>query len=787
MNNLIKKLLYISAAIIILCFLCLHAQVAWEQATANGGFAPRYGHTSAVFMDNIWIIGGAINGIYDSTNDIWFSTNGIAWTYDTNVSTMWQGYAQGAAVYNDELWVFGGCEGFPHQTMPSSADFFNADGITWNPGMPYFPPISDMPILVYNNVIWLIGGMGDYGDLGAADDIQYTDAPFVNWYTAAITAPFGSRYGNTALVFNELMWVIAGKTTSFNVAGGYMNDVWHSSDGTNWDLATDNAAFSPRENHSSVVYDNKMWVIGGYYSNGGGEQFYNDVWYSDDGISWIQLSSNAGFEKRKEHSSVVYDDKIFVIGGIGSGSSLYNDVWYLRYKLPKNAQQVISPDQNSWELISFYVYPYITAANSIFTGIDQSVYVYTWDPAQEYDDYFMKYVVPGDFKKGVGYWVYGESLIDISKTGDTFVDTSIEISLKGGEWNLAGNPFPFPVDLSYFYIKKDNTTVSFLQSDAVDKESIHIYMSKDDVKQYIQINELSAIDTGLGFWVYALSDCTLIMKPVKSFLPLQSPSLSSYIQHLGTDWGAALSCEIDGRADTYNFLGAASYASDAFSSEDTLEPPVQSGYVSLYFNESDMNLTKNIKSTDAPVHVWDFTVKSDIGNRNAVLSWHSIKNIPKDEVVFSIKDIESGKVIDPYEEQSYSYTTSIHGGERRFQIKAADPFYKDLITKAFDIENLKLYPNPAPSGTGVKVSFLMTENASVRFTVYDIARNVVYNKKYNAEVFSASAVSIAQVFDWDSRLKSGLFASPGVYLYKIEAVTPLGEKSLKAGKFVISE
>jgi hypothetical protein len=36
-----------------------------------------------------------------------------------------------------------------------------------------------------------------------------------------------------------------------------------SNPGKVWSLSTNNANFSPRDSHSSVVFNNKMWVIGG--------------------------------------------------------------------------------------------------------------------------------------------------------------------------------------------------------------------------------------------------------------------------------------------------------------------------------------------------------------------------------------------------------------------------------------------------------------------------------------------------------------------------------------------
>ncbi len=52
------------------------------------------------------------------------------------------------------------------------------------------------------------------------------------------------------------MWVIGGESDA-----GKLNDVWYSDNGTTWTLATASAGFSPRMAHTSLVYDNKIWVI----------------------------------------------------------------------------------------------------------------------------------------------------------------------------------------------------------------------------------------------------------------------------------------------------------------------------------------------------------------------------------------------------------------------------------------------------------------------------------------------------------------------------------------------
>ena len=73
------------------------------------------------------------------------------------------------------------------------------------------------------------------------------------------------------------------------------------SDGLNWSEATSSAEFSGRSGFSSLVYQNKMWVIGGANRN--------DVWNSHNGINWNLVTNEANFSGRQHHTSVVFQDK----------------------------------------------------------------------------------------------------------------------------------------------------------------------------------------------------------------------------------------------------------------------------------------------------------------------------------------------------------------------------------------------------------------------------------------------------------------------------------------------
>ena len=111
------------------------------------------------------------------------------------------------------------------------------------------------------------------------------------------------------------MWLLGG------FANSNENDVWNSIDGINWTQTTASAGWFGRYYYTSLVYDNKMWVLGGT----NGINNLNDVWYSTDGINWSQITANAGWLARSNHTSLVYNNKMWVLGGY-DGSNRFNEV-----------------------------------------------------------------------------------------------------------------------------------------------------------------------------------------------------------------------------------------------------------------------------------------------------------------------------------------------------------------------------------------------------------------------------------------------------------------------------
>ena len=136
-----------------------------------------------------------------------------------------------------------------------------------------------------------------------------------------MNADFSARNTLETFVINDKMYVVGG------FDGNRLNDVWSTTNGSDWTEETATAPFTPRISHKAIQFDNKVWLLGGIDDNG---TYLNDVWYTSNGKNWLQATDNASYTGRTGHAVVTNDNGIFIIAGTaGSVTNPQNDVWYL--------------------------------------------------------------------------------------------------------------------------------------------------------------------------------------------------------------------------------------------------------------------------------------------------------------------------------------------------------------------------------------------------------------------------------------------------------------------------
>ncbi len=293
-------------------------------ATDNAAWPARTEFSSVVYDNKMWVISGY--GAGSGLKDVWWTndtnfTDGQTWTPATT-NASWQGRGEPTTlVYDNKMWMMGGR--YLGGAYLNDV-WYSTNGINWTQATASanWPGRSGHASLVYDNKMWVMGGYNLTGVSGYKNDVWYsTDG--VNWTRATANANWSAREGHSSVVYDNKMWIIGGGNL-----GGNRNDVWWTNDtnftdGQTWYQATSSANWPGRSGHASLVYDNKMWVMGGYIST-----CVNDVRYSTNGANWTQATANAAWPARTEFSSVVYDNKMWVLGGIVDPSGYKNDVWY---------------------------------------------------------------------------------------------------------------------------------------------------------------------------------------------------------------------------------------------------------------------------------------------------------------------------------------------------------------------------------------------------------------------------------------------------------------------------
>jgi uncharacterized repeat protein (TIGR01451 family) len=157
-----------------------------------------------------------------------------------------------------------------------------------------------------------------------------------------LNAEFPGRNASDAVVYNGKIWIVGGS----NSIGVNTSDVWSSVDGKVWTPVNNNAAFGNRDAVVLLNYSGKMWVITG--------EGNSDAWWSTDGLNWTCSQPNGPFTGRDSAGGCVFDDgtglKMWLAGGEAAGLVLLKDVWYSSdgidwYAATKNA--AFGPDRSS--------------------------------------------------------------------------------------------------------------------------------------------------------------------------------------------------------------------------------------------------------------------------------------------------------------------------------------------------------------------------------------------------------------------------------------------------------
>ncbi len=332
--------------------------VEWTQVTSDSGWEPRLEHTTFVFDDKLWVMGGNARFFTNDKplKDLWSSSDGKSWTkekddlnidfpeqvifdnkiwlldsddtvwYSTNGQD-WQDQAQiqgfglhefSSLVFQDKIWVI---------DKDARSLLSSADGKTWNIESPnYWAPNTSS--VVFKDKIWTLGG---FCGQECWNNNVWSSADGVNWTEEQAAAPWKPRYNHTSVVFKDRIWVI----------GGYQSweaDIWSSADGKTWQKEVDQVDFSDSQRWiiarmTSLVFKDRIWVLGAGDTHNGN---YKKIYSSDDGKNWREEGT---FNFPFRHASLVFQNKMWILDSEfkGAWSSADGNTWTKESTLPSDS------------------------------------------------------------------------------------------------------------------------------------------------------------------------------------------------------------------------------------------------------------------------------------------------------------------------------------------------------------------------------------------------------------------------------------------------------------------
>ena len=300
---------------------------SWVKVTEHAAWAPRDSCGELVYRGRMWLLGGWFTSNEIGPRDVWSSTDGANWQLVTKQAGWKHGDLPTTLVYKDKMWFMGGWYGGRKPFAGAGNEVWSStNGATWHraTAKAAWRPRLGAGGVVFKGRMWILGGAERYydDDKSLLNDV-WSSSDGVHWTLATPKAPWPPRAYHGALVFDEKIWVFGGGNYRPTYVG--YNDVWNSSDGVHWTKVADHAPWSHRIWFSAVVYRGRMWVLGGWSDKP--SKNWNDVWHTRDGAKWSKLETQTVWSPRHEQSAYVFADKLWIVAG--NPWPLVNDVWQI--------------------------------------------------------------------------------------------------------------------------------------------------------------------------------------------------------------------------------------------------------------------------------------------------------------------------------------------------------------------------------------------------------------------------------------------------------------------------
>jgi hypothetical protein len=251
----------------------------WTETSPDAGWSPRGGHSMVALPDgSIVLMGGFEEDAY--THDVWRSEDsGATWS----------------RIAAESRWS---------------------------------PRVYHSSLLLQDGSILLMGGFfWDGQEWFNYNDVWRSTTNGAHWMKVSDDAGWSPRDGHSTLLLHDGSIILMGGWDRI----GQKNDIWRSNNkGFSWTQLSWRAGWPARAYHSSVLLpDGSIVLMGGYFEDDDGWSYYNDVWRStDNGATWTEMTSDAGWSARDGHTSVALPDGSILLMGGRNDEGRCGDLWH---------------------------------------------------------------------------------------------------------------------------------------------------------------------------------------------------------------------------------------------------------------------------------------------------------------------------------------------------------------------------------------------------------------------------------------------------------------------------
>ncbi len=275
----------------------------------------------AHYNDHVYVVGGQVSGAQIADVERGRIDSGAhLGTFAATTSFATGRRDLGAVVHHNRLYVVGGWSagsGHLNTIQYATVSAAGTVGAFTNNATTFSNPRGSHNVVVYNDYFYVIGGHnGTY-----LSDVQFapisTSTGAVGSFTATTSLP-QARRNATAFANDGFLYVIGGSDAD----GSYLDSVIYApinANGTLGAWATTSAFNTGREEHASVLYNGRLYVIGGQGASVLGDIQYAPILSNGSLGAWV--ATRALPSALTETAAVVRNGMLFVGGGSSNGTT----------------------------------------------------------------------------------------------------------------------------------------------------------------------------------------------------------------------------------------------------------------------------------------------------------------------------------------------------------------------------------------------------------------------------------------------------------------------------------